>query len=283
MTTVPESQESPVQESPMQESTVQQSSTSSARGAVVSGATTGIGRATALEMARRGWRVYAVGRRAERLEQLQAQAVEEGVSGAIVPCALDVTDADAVAALVEQVTVDGGADTLVNIAGGARGTDFVGAGDVEQWEWMYRVNVLGTLTMCKAFLPMLRACGEGTVLNLTSTAAVTAYEGGAGYNAAKMGQHGLTGALRLEEAEHNVRVIEVLPGMVHTEEFSLMRLGGDQAAADKVYAGVEKPLTAEDVAEVCVHAVELPHHVNLDQIVLRPVAQAAQHKVIRKG
>ncbi len=266
----------------LRESSVQQSSQSTARGAVVSGATTGIGRATALELARRGWRVYAVGRRAERLEELQAQGVGEDVPGMLIPCALDVTDADAVARLVERVTEDGGVDTLVNIAGGARGADAVGEGDVEQWEWMFRVNVLGTLTMCKAFLPMLRAHGEGTVLNLTSTAAVTAYEGGAGYNAAKMGQHGLTGALRLEEAEHNVRVIEVLPGMVHTEEFSLMRLGGDQTAADKVYAGVEKPLTAEDVAEVCVHAVELPHHVNLDQIVLRPVAQAAQHKVIRR-
>ena len=229
-----------------------------ARAAVVTGATSGIGRATALELARRGWRVYAVGRRAERLETLAADARAEGVSG------------------------DGGADTLVNIAGGALGTDAVGVGDRADWEWMYRVNVLGTLTMCQAFLPMLRAHGEGTVLNLTSTAAVTAYEGGAGYNAAKMGQHGLTGALRLEEAEHNVRVIEVLPGMVHTEEFSRNRLGGDQSAADAVYAGVEKPLTAEDVAEVCVHAVELPHHVNLDQIVMRPVAQAAQHKVIRR-
>ncbi|OFT23753.1 oxidoreductase, partial [Micrococcus sp. HMSC30C05] len=187
-----------------------------------------------------------------------------------------------VAALASRVEADGGADTLVNIAGGALGTDAVGVGDRADWEWMYRVNVLGTLTMCQAFLPMLRAHGEGTVLNLTSTAAVTAYEGGAGYNAAKMGQHGLTGALRLEEAEHNVRVIEVLPGMVHTEEFSRNRLGGDQSAADAVYAGVEKPLTAEDVAEVCVHAVELPHHVNLDQIVMRPVAQAAQHKVIRR-
>lgn len=268
---------------PSDQSTVPAADAGQVRGAVVTGATTGIGRATALQMARHGWRVYAVGRRAERLEQLQAQARQEAVAGQLLPCPLDVTDADAVARLVERVSADGGADTLVNIAGGARGADSVGEGDVAQWEWMYRANVLGTLTMCQAFLPMLRAHGEGTVLNLTSTAALTAYEGGAGYNAAKMGQHGLTGALRLEEAEHNVRVIEVLPGMVHTEEFSLRRLGRDQAAADKVYAGVAQPLTAEDVAEVCVHALELPHHVNLDQIVLRPVAQAAQHKVIRRG
>lgn len=137
-----------------------------ARAAVVTGATSGIGRATALELARRGWRVYAVGRRAERLETLAADARAEGVSGDVVPAALDVTDEAAVAALASRVEADGGADTLVNIAGGALGTDAVGVGDRADWEWMYRVNVLGTLTMCQAFLPMLRAHGEGTVLNL---------------------------------------------------------------------------------------------------------------------
>lgn len=253
------------------------------RAAVVTGATSGIGRATALELARRGWRVYAAGRRAERLEQLAQQARTEGVAGEIRPAPLDVTDAAAVEALAARVAEEGGADTLLNIAGGAQGADRVGDGVLEGWEWMYRVNVLGTLNACRAFLPMLRQHGEGTVLNLTSTAAVVAYEGGAGYNAAKMGQHGLTGALRLEEAENNVRVIEVLPGMVHTAEFAVNRMGDDRAAAEAVYAGVDRPLTAEDVAEVCVHAVELPHHVNLDQIVMRPVAQAAQHKVIRRG
>ncbi|HEY1155202.1 MAG TPA: SDR family NAD(P)-dependent oxidoreductase, partial [Arthrobacter sp.] len=136
--------------------------------------------------------------------------------------------------------------------------------------------------LTRAFLPMLRATGEGTVLNLTSTAGLDAYEGGGGYNAAKFGQHALTNALRLEEAEHNLRVIEVAPGLVQTEEFALNRLGDPQAAG-KVYQGVEKPLTAEDVADVVRYAVNVPHHVNLDQIVIRPVAQAANYKLIRKG
>ena len=121
---------------------------------------------------------------------------------------------------------------------------------------MYRVNVLGTMKLTRAFLPMLRANGEGTVLNLTSTAGLAAYEGGAGYNAAKFAQHAVTGALRLEEAEHNVRVIEVAPGLVQTE-FALNRLG-DQGAPAKVYQGVEKPLTAADVADVVRYAVTHP-------------------------
>ncbi len=147
---------------------------------------------------------------------------------------------------------------------------------------MLQVNVMGTMKLTRAFLPMLRAHGEGTVLNLTSTAALASYEGGSGYNAAKAAQRAMTQALRLEEVENNIRVIEVLPGLVHTEEFALRRLGGDAAAAQAVYRGVDKPLLASDVAEVVGYAVNLPHHVNLDEIVIRPVAQAANHKLIRK-
>jgi len=251
------------------------------RRAVVTGASSGIGRAAALRLASTGWTVVAVARRAERLDELAAEAAE--LPGEVVPVAADVTEDDGVARVLAAVDQAGGVDTLLNIAGGARGVDAVAEAKDADWEWMLRVNVLGTLKVTRALLPALREHGEGTVLMLTSTAGITSYEGGAGYNAAKFGAHGLTGALRLEEAEHNVRVVEVLPGMVHTAEFSRNRLGGDQAAADAVYAGVAKPLTAEDVADVCAYAVELPHHVNLDQIVMRPVAQAAQHKVIRRG
>ncbi len=222
-----------------------------------------------------GWKVFAVARRADRLAVL---ATETGA----IPVTVDVTDDEAVAGLLAEVVAGGGIDTLINIAGGARGADFVGAAKNEDWDFMLQVNVMGTMKLTRAFLPMLRANGEGTVLNLTSTAAQVSYEGGGGYNAAKAAQRALTKALRLEEAEHNVRVIEVLPGLVHTEEFSLLRFGGNAEAADAIYKGVEKPLVASDVAEVIAYSVNLPHHINLDEIVIRPVAQAAAHKLIRK-
>ena len=243
--------------------------------AVVTGASTGIGEATVRRLLESGWTVYAVARRADRLEEL---ARETGASA--VPT--DITDQAQVDALRDRVLGEQGTvDAILNISGGARGTDTVADAKDEDWQWMYDVNVMGTLRVVRAFLPTLRANGEGTVLNLTSIAAQRAYEGGAGYNAAKYAERAMTEALRLEEAEHNVRVVEVAPGLVHTPEFSLMRLGGDQAAADKIYAGVEKPLSGQDVAEVCAFAVELPHHVDLDTITVKPVAQAAPHKMIR--
>lgn len=242
--------------------------------AVVTGASTGIGEATVKALAAAGWKVFAVARRADRLDALAA------ATGAV-PFPADITSDDDVAALLAAVTEGGGAGTLINIAGGARGADTIANADTGDWEWMYRVNVLGTMKITRAFLPMLRENGEGTVLNLTSTAGLSAYEGGAGYNAAKFAQHAMNNALRLEEVGNNVRVIEVAPGLVHTEEFALNRLG-DQEAAAKVYAGVEKPLTADDVADVVKYAVSLPHHINLDHITVRPVAQAANHKLVRK-
>jgi NADP-dependent 3-hydroxy acid dehydrogenase YdfG len=244
------------------------------KAAVVTGASTGIGEATVRALRAEGWTVFAVARRADRLA-----ALAEATGATAVPA--DIADDDDVERLLAEVTKAGGIDTLIHIAGGARGADRIADAKTEDWEWMFDVNVLGTMKLTRAFLPMLRANGEGTVLNLTSTAGLSAYEGGAGYNAAKFAQHAMTGALRLEEVENNVRVIEVAPGLVHTEEFALNRLG-DQEAAGKVYQGVEKPLTADDVADVVRYAVTAPHHVNLDQIVIRPVAQAATHKLIRK-
>ncbi|WP_411734100.1 SDR family oxidoreductase [Paeniglutamicibacter sp.] len=242
--------------------------------AVVTGASSGIGEATVRALTAAGWKVYAVARRAERLAAL---AEETGA----VPVPADVTDDAQVAGLLAAVTAGGGIDTLINIAGGARGADYLAEAKNEDWDFMLQANVMGTMKMTRAFLPMLRAHGEGTVLNLTSTAGLVSYEGGSGYNAAKAAQRALTQALRLEEVEHNVRVIEVLPGLVHTEEFALRRMGGDREKARKAYAGVAKPLRAEDVADIVSYAVNAPHHVNLDEIVVRPVAQAAAHKLIR--
>ncbi|MBV1778300.1 SDR family oxidoreductase [Paeniglutamicibacter sp. ABSL32-1] len=242
--------------------------------AVVTGASSGIGEATVRALTASGWKVYAVARRAERLAALA------GETGAV-PVPADVTDDAQVAALLAAVEAGGGIDTLINIAGGARGADYLAEAKNEDWDFMLQANVMGTMKMTRAFLPMLRAHGEGTVLNLTSTAGLVSYEGGSGYNAAKAAQRALTQALRLEEVEHNVRVIEVLPGLVHTEEFALRRMGGDRELAQKPYAGVAKPLTAEDIADVVSYAVNAPHHVNLDEIVVRPVAQAAAHKLIR--
>lgn len=243
--------------------------------AVVTGASSGIGAAAVRALRASGWDVVAVARREEKLQDLARETGARAV-------AADVTDSASVARLAEQVLADGGVDALVNNAGGAFGLDPVAEGSLTDWERMYDVNVLGAVRMTQTFLPALRASGQGSILMLTSTAALAAYEGGAGYCAAKSAERALAQALRLEEAEHNVRVIEIQPGMVKTEEFSLNRLGSREAA-EKVYAGVDKPLTAEDVADVMAYALNAPHHVNLDQVVIRPLAQAAQHKVIRTG
>lgn len=242
--------------------------------AVVTGASSGIGAATVRALRAAGWDVTAAAR---RLDRLQSLAEETGATAAVV----DVTDQQSVDALLRTVTEAGPVHAVINNAGGAFGADPVAQAKDDDWEHMYSTNVLGSMRVTRAFLPALRAGGQGSVLFLTSTAALAAYEGGAGYCAAKAGQQALARALRLEEAGNNIRVIEVAPGMVHTEEFALNRLGGNQEAADRVYAGVARPLTAADVADAIVFALNAPHHVNIDQIVLRPLAQAANHKVLR--
>lgn len=244
--------------------------------AVVTGASSGIGRATAARLAADGWHVLAVARREDRLASL---AEESGCE----TLAVDVTEDLSVAALGPRVRslFDGRLNAVVNVAGGALGVDPVDAADLEKWRTMYETNVLGAARVTRELLPALRASGRGDVLILSSTAAQAAYEGGAGYNAAKAAEHMLAGALRLELNGEPIRVIEIAPGMVRTEEFSLVRLDGDADAADQVYAGVEKPLTAEDCADVISYALNAPHHVNLDLVTIRPLAQAANHKIAR--
>lgn len=248
------------------------------RRAVVTGASSGIGAATVRALRSSGWEVVGVARRADRLDDL---AAETGMHA--YPC--DLTDADAIAALAEELDQSGPVHALVHIAGGARGTDRVEDGSIDDWRWMYDVNVLSTQMLISALLPQLRRAatdsGHADTLFVTSTAAQTAYPGGAGYNAAKAGQSMVVHALRLELNGEPIRVMEVAPGMVHTEEFTLNRLGGDHAAADRVYEDVDAPLVADDVASVIAYALNAPGHVNLDLVTMRPVAQSAQHLLAR--
>lgn len=241
--------------------------------AVVTGASSGIGAETVRLLREAGWNVFAVARREDRLAQL-AEA-----TGAT-PVVADVTSDADVDALVATVSAAGPLHALVANAGGAFGQDAIADADLDGWRAMYEVNVLGVLRVVKGFLPALVDSGRGDVLVMSSTAGHIAYEGGGGYVAAKHGSHTIAATLRLEAAGQPVRVIEIAPGMVATEEFSLKRLGSREAA-DKVYDGVENPLSATDVAEAVVWSLERPHHVNVDLMVLRPIAQAAQHKVAR--
>ncbi|MES4904409.1 MULTISPECIES: SDR family NAD(P)-dependent oxidoreductase [unclassified Streptomyces] len=248
------------------------------RTAVVTGASSGIGAATARRLAAAGFRVVLAARRKERVEALAAELTEAGHEAEAYP--LDVTDraaVDAFAAALDRC------DVLVNNAGGALGTETVATADPADWRAMYEVNVVGVLNVTQALLPALIASGDGTVVVLSSTAGHIAYEGGGGYVAAKHGAHAIAATLRLELCGDPVRVIEIAPGMVRTDEFAVNRYRGDEDKAAAVYEGVAEPLTADDVADTVEWAVTRPSHVNIDLMVIRPRAQAAQHKVHRES
>ncbi|WP_394551331.1 SDR family oxidoreductase [Agromyces sp. MMS24-JH15] len=249
--------------------------------AVVTGASSGIGAATVRAFRAAGWDVVAVARREDRLRAL---ADETGASAFVA----DVTDQADVDRLRDHLASTGAVDALVNNAGGARGLESVEASDADDWRWMFEVNVLGTKRVTSALLPLLRRAaaapdgrGVADIVNMTSIAGHIAYLGGGGYNAAKFAQHALTAVLRLELNGEPIRVIEVAPGMVKTDEFALNRFRGDRARADAVYSDVLEPLVAEDIADVVVDAVTRPRHVDLDLIVVKPVAQSAPHLVAK--
>jgi NADP-dependent 3-hydroxy acid dehydrogenase YdfG len=247
--------------------------------AVVTGASSGIGAATARRLAAEGFHVVVAARRADRLTRLTEGIAAAGGQASAVPC--DVTSDASVGELAAAATALGTVQLVVNNAGGALGLDPIDAARVSDWQWMYDVNVLGTLRVTQALLPALEASGAGTVVVVSSTAGLIVYEGGAGYAAAKHAQTALAETLRLELSGRPVRVIEIDPGMVRTEEFGLVRFGGDAERAEAVYAGVAEPLVAEDIADCIAWCATRPHHVNIDRLVVRPLAQAAQHKVHR--
>jgi len=239
--------------------------------AVVTGASSGIGAASARALAGDGFHVVCAARRKDRIE-----ALAEEIGGRAVVC--DVTDqasVDALAASVESV------DVLLNNAGGAYDQATVESADAEVWAQMFDVNALSVLRVTQALLPALRADGGGLVINMGSTAGRVAYEGGAGYVAAKHAVKAITQTLRLELVAEPLRFTEIAPGMVKTDEFTLNRVQGDRDRYEKVYEGVAEPLVAEDIAEMVRWVASLPAHVNIDELVVRPRAQAAQHKVHR--
>ena len=245
--------------------------------AVVTGASSGIGAATAERLAGEGYHVVLAARRPDRLGEVLARITQAGGSAQVNQ--LDVTDRLQVDALAADLP---GCQVLVANAGGALGAEQVADASADDWLTMYQSNVLGTLHTVQALLPMLVDSGDGTVVMMSSTAGFAAYEGGGGYVAAKHGTHAIAATLRLELCGQPVRVIEIAPGMVKTDEFALTRYRGDAEKAAAVYAGVPEPLTADDIADAVTWAVTRPSHFNVDLMVLRPRAQAAQHKVCRQ-
>jgi NADP-dependent 3-hydroxy acid dehydrogenase YdfG len=241
--------------------------------AIVTGASSGIGAATARALAASGYDVIACARRMDRLNALAAE------DSAITAHALDITDQ----ASVDQLAADlkgRSISVLINCAGGAFDAASVIDSDPAIWSKTYDLNVVGTVRMVKAFAPLMQANGNGHIVIISSTAGHVAYENGGSYVAAKHAETSLARTLRLELNGLPIRITEIAPGMVKTEEFAKIRFGDADKAA-KVYEGVAAPLTAEDVAEAIRWSVCLPAHFNVDSMVIRPVAQAANHKVHR--
>lgn len=245
----------------------------------MTGASSGIGAASVRLFRDHGWDVVGVARRADRLATLRAD------TGADVFTA-DLTVQADVDALRDYLVETGPVHALVNNAGGAKGLDTVEAGSIEDWAWMFEINVLAVKRVITAILPLLRAgidsgAGSADIVTVTSIAGHVAYLGGGGYNAAKFAAHAMTEVLRLELSGEPIRVIEIAPGMVKTDEFGLVRFNGDADKAFAAYDNVPDPLSAEDIAETIVSSVERPAHVNLDLIVIKPVAQAAPTRIAR--
>jgi len=242
--------------------------------AVVTGASSGIGAATAKLLAKNGYTVIAGARRLDRLEALTKADSNIEIHQ------LDVTDQTSVDNFVKTVA-GREVDLLVNNAGGAFDSSSVLDSDPAVWAKSYEVNVIGAVRMTKALAPSMIKAGKGHIVIISSTAGHVAYENGGSYVAAKFAERSLANTLRLELNGTPIRVTEIAPGMVKTDEFALVRNSGDSAKAAKVYEGVESPLTAEDIAESIYWSASVPAHVNIDSLVIRPVAQAANHKVFR--
>jgi NADP-dependent 3-hydroxy acid dehydrogenase YdfG len=244
--------------------------------AVVTGASSGIGAASAEALVAAGWKVVGLARREEKLV-----ALAEQLGDAFTYQICDVTDEDSTQAAVEAILAEGSVKALVNCAGAAIGKSPVASSNIDDWRAMYELNVLGTLRITQKLLPSLKDT-EGSVLVISSTAGIEPYEGGGGYCASKAAERVMARILRLELVGEPVRVIDIAPGMVHTDEFALKRFEGDRSKAQAVYEGVPNPLTAEDIADCVQWALGQPDTVDVDQIVVRPRAEGSYTKLYRK-
>ena len=241
--------------------------------AVVTGASSGIGAATARALASAGYQVFLGSRRQDRLRE-----VADSIGEAATAMPLDITDEASVESFASRLPES--LHLLVNSAGGAVGVERIEAAIDDKWRWMWETNVLGTLRMTRALLPRLRASGDAHVINVGSIAGFETYSGGAGYTGAKHAERALTRTLRLELLGEPIRVTDVAPGLVETE-FSLVRFAGDAERAKAVYRGME-PLIAEDIADCIVWAATRPPRVNIDELVVRPRDQATATLVHRR-
>jgi NADP-dependent 3-hydroxy acid dehydrogenase YdfG len=253
--------------------------TETTRRVVVTGASSGIGAATVRALAAAGWHVVALARREEKL-----RALAEQVGSAVTYVVCDITDEDSTQQAVDKILQGGGVKALANCAGAALGKDPVASASLDDWRGMYELNVLGTLRITQKLLSALTSApGGGTVLIISSTAGIEPYEGGAGYCASKSAERIMARVLRLEQIGQPLRVIDIAPGLVKTDEFSVKRFGGDAAKAAAVYQGVPNPLTAEDVADSVRWALDQPDTVDIDSIVLRPRAEGSYTKLYRES
>ena len=243
--------------------------------AVITGASSGIGAATARLLASNGYHVIAAARRADRLAALAAEDQN------IETFTLDVTKQESIDSLTKHLQGKP-VSILINCAGGAFDSDPINDSDPEIWKKTFDINVVGSVRMIKAMTPLMQAFGRGHIVIISSTAGHRVYENGGSYVAAKFAETSLVETLRLELNGQPIRVTEIAPGMVKTDEFAVQRFSGDTEKAAKVYEGVTRPLVAEDVAEAIRWSVMLPSHFNVDSLVIRPLAQAQSHKVYRQ-
>lgn len=248
---------------------------------VVTGATSGIGEATAIKFAEATNRLIITGRRKDRLHDLAEHLVQEyGID--VLPLCFDVRDRKQVEKHLGHLPEEWcNVDILINNAGLAAGLSHIDEGERDDWDQMIDTNVKGLLYVTRAIAPGMVKRGSGHIINISSIAGKEVYENGAVYCGSKHAVDAISRGMRIDLVKHNIKVTNVAPGMTETE-FSLVRFRGDRERAASVYSGVQ-PLTGEDIAKVIFYCATLPPHVCINDVVITPTAQAGAHYTFRKS